>query len=239
MITLWLVIGTVVMLAATLYFIFLGFTSAPQGSRHFYFITALITLIAFVAYLSMSTGQGVIEASGEAPLYQARYIDWLFTTPLLLLDLALLALAAPRRRINLIAALIGLDVLMILIGWWAGATASGAKYVLWFISLAAMVALLYLILTQLFTVSTERPDSVRYIFRTLSIYTVVLWALYPVVWLLGAEGIGTFGLGWEVFLFLVLDILSKVGFGFLLLTNRPALEAIGSGGAQARPSRVQ
>lgn len=42
----------------------------------------------------------------------------------------------------------------------------------------------------------------------------------------------------EVFLFLVLDLLAKIGFGFLLLTNRQAI-ADAAGGGQPQPGRVR
>lgn len=61
------------------------------------------------------------------------------------------------------------------------------------------------------------------IFRTLALLTIVLWSLYPIVWLLGTKGFSAVSSTVEVFLFLVLDILTKIGFGFLLLTNREAL----------------
>jgi bacteriorhodopsin len=41
-----------------------------------------------------------------------------------------------------------------------------------------------------------------------------------------------------VFLFLVLDVLAKIGLGFLLLTNREALSQAGGGGA-VQASRVR
>jgi bacteriorhodopsin len=57
---------------------------------------------------------------------------------------------------------------------------------------------------------------------------IVLWSLYPVVWLLGTEGFNAVGSTVEVFLFLILDFFAKIEFGFLLLTNRQALgEAVG------------
>lgn len=62
---------------------------------------------------------------GRAGGRPSRYVDWLLTTPLLLLDLALLALAVPRRRVGLIATLMGVDVFMIQTGWLAGSGLSG------------------------------------------------------------------------------------------------------------------
>jgi len=51
--------------AAAVAFALLGIR-APQGSRYFFVITALITLIAFVSYLAMATGQGR-RRSGTEP----------------------------------------------------------------------------------------------------------------------------------------------------------------------------
>ncbi len=238
--TVWLSLGTLGMALGTIAFIFLGL-KAPQGSRHFFVITASITLIAFISYLVMAAGGGtslLVTDEGTRVFYWARYIDWLFTTPLLLLDLALLALVRPGRNIGLIASIIGLDVLMILTGLGAGfSTNAFIQVVLFLISTAALVAVLYLLVTNLMSAARGQSPAVAAVFNTLAVLTVVLWSLYPVVFLLGSEGFGAVGLGTEVFLFMVLDLLAKVGFGFLLLTNRQALSDI-TGGGQAQASRV-
>jgi bacteriorhodopsin len=236
--TLWLTLGTLSFIAATIFFIFL-MTRAPQGSRHFFIITAVITGVAAFFYLTMSTGATSANIEGRI-FYWGRYIDWVITTPLLLLDLALLALASWRRNIGLIVGLILLDVFMILTGLLAGLSTSEFARGFWFIvSTAAMIFLLYLVYTQLFASAQNQPGSVQGVFRTLALLTIVLWSLYPIVWLLGTEGFSVVTSTVEVFLFLVLDILAKIGFGFLLLTNREALGEVGGGGAAARPSRVR
>jgi bacteriorhodopsin len=102
-----------------------------------------------------------------------------------------------------------------------------------------MVALLYLVYTRLFASAQSQPGSVQGVFRTLALLTIVLWSLYPIVWLLGTEGFAVASSTVEVFLFLILDILAKIGFGFLLLTNREALGQAGGGGAPAQASRVR
>ncbi len=73
----------------------------------------------------------------------------------------------------------------------------------------------------------------------MALLTIVLWSLYPIVWLLGTEGFAVASSTVEVFLFLILDILAKIGFGFLLLTNREALSQAGGGGGAAQASRVR
>jgi bacteriorhodopsin len=237
--TLWLTIGTLSFIAATVFFLFL-MTRAPQGSRHFFVITAVITGVAAFFYLTMTTGTTATNIEGRI-FYFGRYIDWVITTPLLLLDLALLALPNWRRNIGLIAGLIVLDVFMILTGLLAGQSTSEFARGFWFIiSTIAMVVLLYLVYTQLFSSAQSQPGSVQGVFRTLALLTIVLWSLYPIVWLLGTEGFAVASSTVEVFLFLILDVLAKIGFGFLLLTNREALsQAGGGGGGAAQASRVR
>jgi bacteriorhodopsin len=158
---------------------------------------------------------------------------------LLLLDLALLALANPGRNTGLIAGLIGLDVVMILTGLVSGSSTSAFVATVFFIiSTAALVAVLYLLYTRLFTAARAQSSNVAGIFSTLAILTIVLWSLYPVVFLLGTEGFRAIGQGGEIFLYLILDLLAKVGFGFLLLSNRQAIGEASGGGQSARPSRV-
>jgi len=107
--TFWLILGVLGMGLATAYFAYLG-TQAPLGARYFYWITTAITLFAFVSYLAMVTGAGAIILDDGRRFYYFRYLDWFVTTPLLLLDLALLALARLGRNVGLIAGVIGLDV---------------------------------------------------------------------------------------------------------------------------------
>lgn len=235
--TLWLVIGTLGFIAATVFFLFL-MTRAPAGSQHFFIITAIITGVAAFFYLTMATGSTASNIEGRI-FYWGRYLDWVITTPLLLLDLALLALASWRRNVSLIITLIVLDVFMILTGLQAGSSLTGFGKGFWFIvSTAAMIVLLYLVYTRLFAEASDRGGAVQSTFRTLALLTIVLWSLYPIVWLLGTEGFNAVGSTTEVFLFLILDFLAKIGFGFLLLTNQQALSDA-SGGGQARTSRVR
>ncbi len=72
--------------------------------------------IAASSYLTMFFGFGLTEVelvNGRViDVYWARYADWLFTTPLLLLDIGLLAGASNRDM----ASLITIDAFMIVTG---------------------------------------------------------------------------------------------------------------------------
>merc|ERR1712083_234798 len=49
--------------------------------------------------------------------------------------------------------------------------------------------------------------------------TVAAWTLYPVVWIL-AEGTGTISANGEAVFYTVLDLISKAGFGIIIVTMR-------------------
>ena len=222
--TLWLGIGTLFMLMGTFYFLIKGWGVTDEEAREYYAITILVPGIASAAYLSMFFGIGLTEVEvagrGMLDIYYARYADWLFTTPLLLLDLALLAKV---DRVT-IGTLIGVDALMIVTGL-VGALSETmlARYTWWLISTISMIVVLYFLATSLRSAAKQRSEEVQKTFNTLTVLTLVLWTAYPILWIIGTEGAGVVGLGVETLAFMVLDVSAKVGFGLILLRSRAIL----------------
>jgi bacteriorhodopsin len=220
--TLWLGIGTIFMLVGTFYFLVKGWGVTDKEAREYYAITILVPGIASAAYLSMFFGIGLTEVqvaglSEPLDIYYARYADWLFTTPLLLLDLALLA-KVDRATIG---TLIGVDALMIITGL-VGALSHTllARYTWWLVSTIAMITVLYFLATSLRSAAKQRSAEVESTFNTLTVLTLVLWTAYPILWIIGTEGAGLVPLTVETLGFMVLDVSAKVGFGFILLRSR-------------------
>jgi bacteriorhodopsin len=214
------------MTVGTLYFVGRGRGVRDPEMQKFYIATIFITTIAAAMYLLMATGFGLtqVQVGNQAlDIYWARYADWVFTTPLLLFDLALLA-GANR---NTIATLVGLDIFMIATGAIAAFEPNAAYRILWWgISTGALLALLYILVGTLSRQARQKSGEVAQLFGTLRNLTIVLWLLYPVVWILGTEGtIGILPLYWETAAFMVLDLSAKVGFGVILLRSRSVLEA--------------
>jgi bacteriorhodopsin len=233
-ISLW--IGTIGMALGTVYFLAKGWSVDDPREQEYYIVTIFIPAIAAVSYFAMATGYGLIEVDvtglGTLDIYWARYADWLFTTPLLLLDLGLLA-GADR---NTIYTLIGLDVFMIGTGLVGALATEGQLFriVWWAISTGALIALLYFLLGEMTEQAAKQPGDVGALFGRLRNLTALLWAIYPVVWVLGTEsGLEIIPLGVETAAFMVLDLAAKVGFGFLLLRSRSVLSAASSHGATA------
>ncbi|QPV61215.1 bacteriorhodopsin [Halosimplex litoreum] len=237
----WLWIGTVGMFLGMLYFIARGWGEEDQKRQEFYIVTILITAIAGVNYLAMATGFGLTTvnvAGEELSIYWARYTDWLFTTPLLLIDLGLLA----RANRNQLTTLVSLDALMI--GTGAIATLAGGNFVVaglddgarrlvwWGISTGFLLVLLYFLFGTLTEQAQELGSDVGAKFAQLRNLIVAVWLVYPVWWLAGTEGLGLLPevsgsvLFVETAGFMVLDLVAKVGFGFLLLSSRQVLDDV-------------
>jgi bacteriorhodopsin len=219
--SIWLALGTILMLLGTVYFIARGWGVTDPRQQEYYIITILIPGIATASYLSMLFGFGLTEVTLNTgttlDIYWARYADWLFTTPLLLLDLGLLA-GADR---NTIGALIGLDAFMIITGLVGALTKVFTfRFVWWTVSTIAFLFILYYLYGALSARMDEMSDDAQSTFKTLRTLVVVLWSVYPVLWLVGTEGLGLVGLFGETLGFMILDVTAKVGFGLVLLRSR-------------------
>ena len=118
--------------------------------RHHFVASFFVCALAACAYFAMANGQGVTEI-GDRTVYYARYLDWLLTTPLLLLGLVLVGLPRSsaeegRERNGLIASILGADVLMIVTGLLATlSTSDGVRYAWYAISCVAFLGVLALI----------------------------------------------------------------------------------------------
>ena len=217
----WLALGTVGMLLGMVYFMAKGWDVQDPEAEEFYVITILIAGIAASSYLSMFFGFGLTEVelvNGQVlDIYWARYADWLFTTPLLLLDIGLLAGA----KIRDIATLIGIDAFMIVTGLFATLmTIPVARYAFWTISTIAMLFVLYFLVVVVGEAAAEADEDTQSTFKVLRNVILVAWAVYPVAWLVGTEGLGLLSLYGETLIFMILDLFAKIGFGFILLRSR-------------------
>jgi bacteriorhodopsin len=224
----WLALGTIGMLLGMVYFMAKGWDVTDPEEELFYVITILIAGIASASYLSMFFGFGLTQVelvNGEVlDIYWARYADWLFTTPLLLLDIGLLA-GASRRDLG---TLITIDAFMIVTGLAAALMkVPVARYAFWTISTIAMLFVLYYLVVAVGEAASGADEDTQSTFRVLRNVILVAWAIYPIAWLVGTEGLTLVSLYGETLIFMILDLFAKIGFGFILLRSR----AIVGGGA--------
>lgn len=182
--------------------------------REEYLIATIIPVWSGLAYTAMAFNYGKIEIDGQIT-HIPRYIDWVVTTPLLLLALALTGMKGVKKDVTTIAGVMAADVIMIVCGLVADLTSGTARYTFYAAGVGAFLVVLGVIWGKMRRIAHENNAEIASIYDKLTAYLTVLWIGYPVVWILGPSGLGVFGQNTDTLLYCVLPFFSKVGFSFL------------------------
>ena len=150
-----------------------------------------------------------------------RYVDWLLTVPLLLVEtIAVMALARSEQR-SLLVKLVPASALMILLGYPGEiADTSGARMLWGGLSTIPFLYLLYVLFVELSRSLERQPVEVRHTIKMLRISLVGLWGVYPIVYLFPVIGGDYFG-GASGFVlrqggYSIADILAKAAYGLAI-----------------------
>lgn len=214
-------IGFTVMSLASLAIYAKGSKAPP--SRHHTLLHATVPFIAATAYLAMAFGIGTWVGNDGTATYFARYMDWSVTTPILLSGLVLTAFHERGRTGEVggyLTAIIVLDVLMILTGLISSvAQVPLAKWVWYLWSCAAFLGVLYLLWVPLRAMVAERGGALSQAYGKNVTFLTVIWFLYPIIFLIGPEGLKIISDPASVWAILVMDIVAKVVYAFYASGN--------------------
>jgi len=212
-----LLIGLVCMAGSTAYFYMCAMQKSGDA-QFFEGLTMMITGIATLAYLTMCSRHGYVFVHGRK-LYYARYVDWILTTPLMVWDVLALA-GAPSSEIMLT---VGIDMLMIGFGVVGGATPGYKKWIFWALGCMCFMHVVGVLMKYMNV--DKFGGAAKKLYGQVAWLTIVLWSFYPVVWVL-AEGGHIVSCTIEAGLYMVLDVLSKCMFGFVIVSSRGALDNV-------------
>lgn len=150
-----------------------------------------------------------------------RYVDWLLTVPLLLVEtVAVMALARATQR-SLLYKLVPASALMILLGYPGEIADSDGARTLWgLLSTIPFLYLLYVLFVELSRSLERQPVEVRHTIKMLRISLVGLWGVYPIAYLFPIIGGDFFG-GANGFVlrqagYSIADILAKAAYGLAI-----------------------
>jgi len=225
--TLWVVF--VIMVVATIVFTGMAW-NVPISKRLYHIVTTLITIFASLSYFAMATGHGIgyhttvekeqhkhvpdTEHEIRRQVYWARYVDWSLTTPLLLLDLCLLAgMNGGNILIDIVA-----DVIMILTGLFAafGSEGTPQKWGWYAIACIAYLVVIWQLVIHGRSTVSKQGGKVANFFAAIGGFTLIIWTVYPIIWGV-ADGSRNMNVDEEIIAYAVLDILAKPVFGAWLL----------------------
>jgi len=166
---------------------------------------------------------GTTESTGRL-FYFARYIDWTFTTPILLLSLASTGMHSRMRRGGMVAGLLLADILMILTALFFGlASVVWVKWTWFLVSSVAFLGVYYVIWVPLLHENQSEEPQVQSDFRRNAIILSVLWLIYPLILAISTDGLGLISSALGVALIAIIDLVSKVAYGLLTVMSMTKL----------------
>ncbi len=227
-------ISTVAMGAGTAFF-WLMAGNVPRVYRSVMVVAGIICGVACYHYFRMSDiyiGQvaSLYTATGERipgkvisqfPIAY-RYIDWMITVPLLVLEIPLLLNLGSKSK-GLFRSLVGAAVVMLVLAWIAEVSVIGSQ-AWWGFYIASCVAWFYIVFvlyTKLNQQMLTQPPSIVASLKTLRLFVLVGWTIYPVGFLMALGGPS--GESIREICYNVADVINKVGFGLVCYAGVKAL----------------
>lgn len=227
--TLWFWIGFGGLSLGSLAILTLGSAFRKKDQFHA-MIAVAVTAIATISYYALARGQADITVGGDV-IYYGRYVDWLFTTPLLLLSLLVIALpplkalGGSRQRLSLIGSVILADVLMIVTGLFADLSTNNFDTAVWYAASCFWFLVVgWLMFGEVKRQAYANSQRIGNAYVKLLSFLAIAWILYPIVWVLGGTGTETLSPSTEAAAYAIMDISAKAVFGILTLVVLKKLE---------------
>ncbi len=167
-----------------------------------------IGLILLVKSLSLLT---VVSLFFTNPL-RLLYTDWIITTPLTLLTLALYAMMRKSKHKMLIFGLVVTDLIMITLGWISAYAPPATKWWWFGMAILPMFVILYLLYKPLSRIAKQQPAEINNRYRFLISFTALTWGVFPLIWVLGHFENGGLSMESLLTIFNVMNALTKTTY---------------------------
>lgn len=236
--------------AATL-FLFLSRSQVAPAYRTALTISGLVTLIATYHYVRIfnsweaayAVADGTVKATAVKFNDAYRYVDWLLTVPLLLIELILVMRLSRKETTSKATTLGALAALMVLLGY-PGEISSdpGTRWLWWALSMVPFVIIVYNLFFGLKKSVDLQPVEAKGLVNSARFITVASWCFYPIVFTLPMLGITggaattTVQVGYTI-----ADIVAKAFFGvviFMIASRKSQAEGHDTYRAITRPAET-
>ena len=208
-ITFWVI--SMGMLAATVFF-FIERSSVATAWKTSVTVAGLITGIAFIHYMYM---RGVWVQTGDSPTVY-RYIDWLITVPLQMIEFYLI-LAAVRKVDGGIFWRLLIGSLVMLIGGYLGEAGYINATLGFIIGIAGWIYILYEIFSGEAGKAAAKSGNKALVtaFSAMRMIVTIGWAIYPLGYIFGylTGGIDANSLN---VIYNLADFINKIAFGLVI-----------------------
>ena len=212
--TFWL--ATAIMLASTVFF-FVERSDVNKKWRTSMTVAGLVTGIAFWHYLYMRDAHIAFINDGETTTTVFRYIDWLITVPLQIVEFYLILAAVTAVTSILFWRLLGASLVMLVFGFLGEAGLINVT-VGFVIGMAGWIYIIYEVFAGEAAKLSENSKNAggQFAFNTLRIIVTVGWAIYPIGYFLGYLSGGEPNVGTINIVYNIADLVNKTAFGLAI-----------------------
>ena len=210
-------IATAMMLAFTVFFL-IERQNVPDKWKTSMTVAALVTGVAWYHYTYMRE----VWAMGDGSPLVYRYIDWLITVPLQVVEFYLILAAIGVGTFVMFRNLMAASIVMLVAGFFgeSGAmdgTIDLSAEIWWVIGMAGWGYILYELWSgDVKEASETGSPSVQYAFNSMRLIVTVGWAIYPIGYLMGAGTIDGMGTDDMNILYNIADLVNKGAFGMMI-----------------------
>lgn len=209
--------GLASMIAATV-FLYLSQGRVLPRYRQAVVISGTVTLIAAYHYWRMFDSFEIAHNGGDAFNEAYRYVDWLLTVPLLLVEtVAVLALAKETRK-KLLNRLVPASAAMIALGYPGDISSdTNTKMIYFVLSMIPFLYIMWILFGELTKSISGQSGAVTALVSKLRTVLLLTWCVYPVSYLmpvLGFDGANAF-VGRQIG-YTIADVTAKCLFGIMI-----------------------
>ncbi|WP_373474541.1 bacteriorhodopsin-like [Sphingorhabdus sp.] len=213
-------------MAATTLFLWLGRSQVGPAYKTALTISGLVCAIAAYHYFRIfeswegayAVEGGVVSASGYAFNDAYRYVDWLLTVPLLLIELILVMRLSQEETVSKSFKLGGAAALMIILGYPGEIATDIPTRVLWgTLSAIPFVYIMWQLFAGLGASINNQPENVRELVKKARLLTFASWGFYPIVYMIPYTSLSgsNITVGVQVG-YTIADLIAKAGVGVLI-----------------------
>lgn len=211
-ISFWLI--TMALMASTVFF-FLERDRVSAKWKTSLTVSGLVTLVAAVHYMYM---REVWVNTGTSPTV-FRYIDWLITVPLLMIEFYLILSAITKVPAGVFWRLM-IGTMVMLIGGYLGEAGYMSVWPAFIIGMAGWIYILYEIFAgQASKINAQSaPPAVQSAFGTMRMIVTIGWSIYPIGYFFGyLTGSGPEASANALnLIYNLADVLNKIAFGLII-----------------------
>jgi bacteriorhodopsin len=213
-------------MAATTIFLWLGRSQVGPAYKTALTISGLVCAIAAYHYFRIfesweaayDVKNGVATATGYAFNDAYRYVDWLLTVPLLLIELILVMRLSSEETISKSLTLGSAAALMVILGYPGEiATDFNTRFLWGTLSAIPFVYIMWQLFAGLSASINNQPESVRELVKKARLLTFASWGFYPIVYMIPYTSLAgsTVSVGVQVG-YTIADLIAKAGLGVLI-----------------------